>query len=1061
MSYRAAHLRSFHRLFSAFLLLFVALWIARASAADFSANFGGTTLHTNFFQNGAAFDAAGNVYIIGTFTDTALAMGNAAVTKIGAQDTAVAKIDASGNTVWLKNFGGPSATIEGQGITVDASGNVYAVGYFDTGNMTTPALTKIGVRDAFIVKLDSAGNNVWAQNYGSNLASNSTRAQGVTTDAAGNVYVTGYFNRNLNNPVLVKTGSQDGFVFKLDGAGNFVWTKNVGSASALVYFRDIAVDTSGNVYLAAISEGAGLVTPAMTKIGSRDAFAVKLDSAGNSVWATNIGGTSASTEGQSIAVDTSGNVYLNGFFSQGNLTTPALPKIGSTDTFVMKIDSVGTRVWAKNFGGAGVSGSALGANVAADASGNVYVSSRFGGANLTSPALTIIGTADTYVVKLDSAGNNVWGKNFGGVGNPKPVRIALDVSGNVLVGGSFNGGDLTTPLLAGFGATNAFAFKLDSAGNTTSAKGVPYLKRGGFTDVLATAIDAAGNTYITGTTTGITITLGGITLARLGNRDAFVAKVNAAGVVQWAKNFGGSGASIYARKIAVDASGNIYVAGYFTNANLTTPALTRIGTDDAFAFKLDNLGNSVWAKNFGGIGASAGASDIKVDASGNVYLSGGFGNADITTPALARIGTADAFAFKLDSAGDSVWSKNFGGSGALAAGASITVDASGNVYLGGRFNTGNLTTPALTKIGSQDPFAFKLDSSGNSVWSKNFGGSGAVAAGESITVDAAGNVYLAGVFEVADLTTPALTKIGVADAFALKLDSAGNSLWSKNFGGVGANAFAEAIALDASGNVYLGGSFNTASLTTPALTRIGTQDAFAFKLDSAGNNVLSKNFGGIGAVIYIPSIAVDAFSNIYLGGYFDSANLTTPALTKFGGMDGLIIKSYFSNFALTAIKSRKPDGGTDRDITIDTALIAPAVTMEPRAIGGGHTLVFQFNSPVTSSGTVTVSPVGSGTATFLNNDVFVKLVGVPDNQRVTVTLTDVNGGLSPPPVKIGFLVGDVNGSRAVNAADISALKARDGIAANGANFMFDLNVSGTIDSADIVLVKVRSGATLP
>jgi hypothetical protein len=87
--------------------------------------------------------------------------------------------------------------------------------------------------------------------------------------------------------------------------------------------------------------------------------------------------------------------------------------------------------------------------------------------------------------------------------------------------------------------------------------------------VQATATDAAGNVYIAGNFDGETLPLGGVTLTRLGIRDAFVAKINAAGTVVWAKNFGGSGATVYGRTIAVDSAGSVYLSGYFVNASLT------------------------------------------------------------------------------------------------------------------------------------------------------------------------------------------------------------------------------------------------------------------------------------------------------------------------------------------------------------------------------------------------------------------------------------------------------------------------------------------------------------
>src|SRR6185369_16836300 len=205
-----------------------------------------------------------------------------------------------------------------------------------------------------------------------------------------------------------------------------------------------------------------------------------------------------------------------------------------------------------------------------------------------------------------------------------------------------------------------------------------------------------------------------------------------------------------------------------------------------------------------------------------------------------KIGTQDAFAIKLDASGTTVWAKNFGGSGASAFGYGIAVDGSSNAYLVGFFQTANLTTPALTKIGSQDAFAIKLDASGTTTWAKSFGGSGASTLCQSVAVDGNGRVYLGGYFSNANLTTPALTKIGTQDAFALKLDASGATVWAKNFGGSLASAYGMGIAVDGSGSVYLGGFFQTANLTIPAMTKIGIDDAFAIKLDVNGTTTWAK-----------------------------------------------------------------------------------------------------------------------------------------------------------------------------------------------------------------------------
>ena len=170
--------------------------------------------------------------------------------------------------------------------------------------------------------------------------------------------------------------------------------------------------------------------------------------------------------------------------------------------------------------------------------------------------------------------------------------------------------------------------------------------------------------------------------------------------------------------------------------------------------------------------------------------------------------------------------------------------------------------------------------------------------------------------------------------------------------------------------------------------------------------------------------------------------------------------------ALIGVVSRKIHGGAGTfDLALDTTqLLGGLVTVEPRLIGSGHTLIYQFNIPVNLPATASVVPFGAATATVVaaaGSNLTVNLTGVADIQRVTVSLTGINGDVTAFPVSIGFLVGDFNNTRAVTASDISAAKTRVGQITNAANFRFDVNASGSVEIADVTTAKLRSGRVLP
>ena len=165
---------------------------------------------------------------------------------------------------------------------------------------------------------------------------------------------------------------------------------------------------------------------------------------------------------------------------------------------------------------------------------------------------------------------------------------------------------------------------------------------------------------------------------------------------------------------------------------------------------------------------------------------------------------------------------------------------------------------------------------------------------------------------------------------------------------------------------------------------------------------------------------------------------------------------------LTKVVSRKTHGSAGTfDLPIDrTQTIDGLATIDPRAVGTGHLIVFQFDGVVTSAGTVSVAPSGTATATFTTNEVIVSLNSIGNNQRVTLTLANVNGSVTPPSVAVGFLLGDVNSSGSVTASDVSAVKSNAGANTNIANAVYDVNLSGSINAADISAVKARIGGAM-
>lgn len=171
---------------------------------------------------------------------------------------------------------------------------------------------------------------------------------------------------------------------------------------------------------------------------------------------------------------------------------------------------------------------------------------------------------------------------------------------------------------------------------------------------------------------------------------------------------------------------------------------------------------------------------------------------------------------------------------------------------------------------------------------------------------------------------------------------------------------------------------------------------------------------------------------------------------------------------LLSVFSRKMHGGLPFDLQVNDQPLTGLITVEPRAISGGHKVYFSFDNPVNAGVAATaldeaMNSAATVTLARVGNDVIATLTNVTDNKRLKITLTGVNT-LTATPIErsVGFLVGDVNGSYSVNAADISAVKAHLNQQVNSIGVAkFDLNADGSITQADVSLAKARSGKILP
>lgn len=452
-------------------------------------------------------------------------------------------------------------------------------------------------------------------------------------------------------------------------AQNLQWAKSM-SGSGIDEGMSVVTDGSGNIYTTGIFNGTvdfdpGVGTYNLTSVGISDIFISKVDGAGNFVWAKSIGSTDYDY-GNAITLDAAGNVLVTGYFSFTADFDPGpgvynLSVVSQYDVFILKLDTSGNFIWAKSFGGTSLD---EGMSIATDATGNVYTTGGFLGSVDFDPSAAIFsvnggGSQCAFISKLDPSGNFVFAKSMTGTGG-MGRGLTIDAAGNIYSTGNFNGTvdfdpDAGVANLSVVGANDIYVSKLNSLGNFVWAKSIGSTT---WDYGYAIEVDGAGNVYTTGTYGAVADFDPGIGISNLtnaGGNDIFVLKLDGSGNYIWAKGIGSSGGD-FGSSIKLDGSGNLYVAGSFAatvdfNPGAATNNLISNGGDDAYILKLDGNGNYIWAQNIGSTNMDR-YRDIAVDGGNNLCTTGGFfGTVDFDPAApvvnLTSAGSSDIFISKI------------------------------------------------------------------------------------------------------------------------------------------------------------------------------------------------------------------------------------------------------------------------------------------------------------------------------------------------------------------------------------------------------------------------------
>ncbi|MFK8039258.1 MAG: T9SS type A sorting domain-containing protein [Crocinitomicaceae bacterium] len=429
----------------------------------------------------------------------------------------------------------------------------------------------------------------WAKSAGSGTLDIGTT---LTIDHSGNILISGSYRYTVDfdpGPSVYNLSSSNtaGFILKLDSAGNFIWARSIPDRPQN-YDKSIAVDINDNIYLVGSYWGTLDFDPSPLNVynlssnGSDDIFILKLDSNGNFVWVHSFGDT-AYDQANGIVIDHNQNLCVAGSFrgnvdfdpgvSIYNLTSTANSLGLSKDIFILKLDTLGQFIWAKSIGGE-QSDNANAVDV--DSIGNIYTTGSYREMVDFNPSPTstynlnsALFSEDIFVLKLDSLGDFVWANSFGSYSSgDEGNSISVDPFGDLLIAGEFNNTvdfdpSGSTANLTATSTLDNFVLKLTANGSFGWVKRYNYVR--------SVVSDLSGNAHYLGSAIG---------------------KVDVNGNALWTEGIG-----VYGNSIAVSQSNEIYATGFFLDTVDIDPSTSVLelysnGNRDIFVAKFNFCENS-------------------------------------------------------------------------------------------------------------------------------------------------------------------------------------------------------------------------------------------------------------------------------------------------------------------------------------------------------------------------------------------------------------------------------------------------------------------------------------
>jgi len=803
-----------------------------------------------------AADSSGNAYAAGYSAGPLL--GN---TWNGWQDMVLLKYSREGELLWSRQLGTAGVDIA-YAAAVGPAGNVYVAG---TSDGDFDGHIGAGDYDYFLVKYDPDGNRVWSVLGGTMKYE---EARSVCTDAAGNVYVSGYISE-LGGSYHAPAPS-DVFIAKYDQAGNEKWTKVFDSLQSERGYG-VDVDPLGFVYVCGLTDGELGPTGSL---GGDDMVLIKLATDGEVVWTWQLGSPLDDCAIE-VSADPSGGVYIAGY-TYGD---PGGANSGLSDLAVMKFDANGTRswTWQDGFSQDDLLTGCVASGGDVYLGGYTYLTGSDGGNESVQFWTIKLGTLAAHCGNLAQDGDET-GVDCGGSdcipcdGDQPESQItypnnntyvagpditvtgtALDTGGSGLnhVEVSTDGGVTwqnasgTDPWSFSWtsvadGVYQLYTRGVDNAGNIGFAAGGVEVTVGppDYNPPSGSVVIEGGEEYTIYETVSLNLQavddISGVTHMRISGDGVFDTEPweNYTSAWNWPLD-GGRGVK------------TVYVVYRDFAGNESAPV-----SDDIVYSRSDYAIGVLWTR-LEGTSSDETARDVAVDATGNAYVVGVTGG---VLDGGAGYGGTDMFIAKYAPDGTRLWIRQFGGPWEDGA-TDVLLSDDGYVYVCGE-TQGQMDGKASN--GSYDVFVVRYDQDGNRLWSDLVGSTFPDGAG-GVATDGSGNVYLSGKAALSLDGIPALG--GVGDYFVVKFAPDGTKLWT-TIGGTTQLDEAYGLVADSAGNTYLTGYVDG---SLDGYVSQGQSDFVIVKYDTDGNEVWARQLGSV-SVDKGFDLAIGTDDDIYVSG---------------------------------------------------------------------------------------------------------------------------------------------------------------------------------------------------